>query len=481
MQSKPRVPLSVAQSNLPARRPTAEGPSGLVAPSAPVGQALLDGLDAGAPQPVGSVLDVEDNPAKQGFSERAPERPPSIALIPAGADERDRLYRCRILVVDDQPANVLVLERLLRHTGWEDLVSTTDPAEGLLRVETFAPDLILLDLHMPGIDGYEFMERISRRNGSRLPGKVIVLTADTNRAARERALTLGATDFLTKPFDLLEVVLRIRNHLATHLLQVDLRRRNDDLERRVAERTSELRATLDQLRQVHDIRRELLARLVSAQEEERRRIAAEIHDDTIQTAVAIGIRLELLGSHLADADDRAELERLRELVGQGLTGLRNLLIDLRPMALERQGIGEALREYLERWTTEGGPTLDLEDGTAAEPPLEVRTILFRIAQEALVNARKHAQASTIRIAVEESEGGFLLTVQDDGQGFDLAGSNTYVPGHLGLASMHERAAQAGGWSRVESLPGAGTTVRAWVPVSYEDGPSPEAMPGGAAA
>lgn len=430
---------------------------------------------------LGPVLDVGDNRGKQRLSERAPERRPSVALIPAEADERDRLYRCRILVVDDQPASVLILERLLRHAGWEDVVSTTDPAEGLHRVETFAPDLILLDLHMPGMHGYEFMERTAERNGSRLSAKVIVLTADTDWGARERVLALGAADFLTKPFDLLEVVLRIRNHLATHLLQVDLRRRNDDLEQRVAERTSELRATLDQLRQAHDTRRELLARLVSAQEEERRRIAAEIHDDTIQTAVAIGIRLELLGRHLADADDRAELERLRELVGQGLTGLRNVLVDLRPMELERQGIGEALREYVERWTTEGGPTFDLEDRATAEPPLDVRTILFRIAQEALVNARKHAQASTIRIAVEESDGGFLLTVQDDGRGFDLAGSNTDVPGHLGLASMHERAVQAGGWSRVESLPSAGTTVRAWIPVPDEDGPSPEAMPRGAAA
>ena len=462
MQSKPRVPLSVAQSNLSARRPTAERPSGLVTPSARVGQPRLH------------------SEANRGISEHPPEGRLSVGLVAVGADELDRLYRCRILVVDDEPANVLVLERLLRRTGWEDVVSTTDPTDGLDLAETFAPDLILLDLHMPAVDGYEFMERISRREGSRLPPKIIVLTADTNRVSRERALTLGAADFLTKPFDILEVVLRIRNHLATHLLQVDLRRRNDDLERRVAERTSELRATLDQLRQAHDTRRQLLARLVSAQEEERRRIAAEIHDDTIQTAVAIGIRLELLGRHLADAEDRAELERLRELVGQGLTGLRNLLIDLRPMALERQGIGEALREYVERWTTEGGPTFDLDDRATAEPPLEVRTILFRIAQEALVNARKHAQASTIRIAIGESDGGFLLAVKDDGQGFDVAGSNAAVPGHLGLASMHERAAQAGGWCRVESLPGAGTTVRSWIPVPDKDDPSPEAMPGGVA-
>ena len=154
------------------------------------------------------------------------------------------------------------------------------------------------------------------------------------------------------------------------------------------------------------------------------------------------------------------------MVGNALAGLRNLLVDLRPMALERSGLREALRECAERWTTDDGPAFDLQ-AAIDDPPLEVRTILFRIAQEALVNACKHAQASTVRIGVERSDGGFEVTVQDDGRGFEPAAPGMDLPGHLGLASIHERAVQAGGWSRVESAPGTGTTVRAWIPVLDE--------------
>jgi len=391
----------------------------------------------------------------------APAASPSSEVAGRGPEERSR-----ILIVDDEPANVMILERLLQRVGSYEIASTTDPLAGLNLVDAFAPDLVLLDLHMPGIDGCDFMERIPERIGERLAPKVIMLTADATSEVRERVLALGVADFLLKPFDHLEVLLRIRNHLETHRLQFDLRRRNDELEQRVAKRTADLRTTLDRLREEHDARRELLARLINAQEEERRRIAVEIHDDTLQTVVAVGMRLEMLTRRLANPEDRAGVERLRELVGNALAGLRDLLVDLRPMALERSGLREALRECAERWTTDDGPAFDLQ-AAIDDPPLEVRTILFRIAQEALVNACKHAQASTVRIGVERSDGGFEVTVQDDGRGFEPAAPGMDLPGHLGLASIHERAVQAGGWSRVESAPGTGTTVRAWIPVLDE--------------
>jgi signal transduction histidine kinase len=403
------------------------------------------------------------------------------ATATAQVGARDPEGGPRILIVDDEPASVIILERMLQRAGSYQIASTTDPIAGLDLVDSFAPDLVLLDLHMPRLDGYEFVQHIPEHNGKRLAPKVIILTADAASEVRERALALGAADFLLKPFDYLEVTLRIRNHLETHRLQVDLRRRNDDLEQRVAERTANLRTTLDRLRQEHNARRELLARLINAQEEERRRIAAEIHDDTIQTAVAVGMRLEMLARRLAKPEDQAEVERLRELVGSGLTGLRNLLIDLRPMALEHSGLREALRECAERWTTDDGPTVDLEAATE-DPPLQTRTILFRIAQEALVNACKHAQASTVQITVERSDDGFGVTVQDDGRGFDPKAAETDLHGHLGLSSIHERAEQAGGWSRVESVPGVGTTVRAWIPVSEDEEVSRvESPPAGSAA
>jgi signal transduction histidine kinase len=100
---------------------------------------------------------------------------------------------------------------------------------------------------------------------------------------------------------------------------------------------------------------------------------------------------------------------------------------------------------------------------SSEPPGEIRAILFRIAQEALANVRKHADASRVDIEVSERDGGIILHVRDDGRGFDPA-TERPVPGHLGMSAMPERAELAGGWCRVQSAPGEGTAVECWLPI-----------------
>ena len=120
-----------------------------------------------------------------------------------------------VLIVDDEPSNVLLLETLLRREGLGRVVGVTDPAEALERFVTVGPDLGLLDLMMPGIDGYELLDAIRRQTAADRFQPVIVLTADRTPAARHRALALGANDFLTKPLDLVEVMLRVTNLLET--------------------------------------------------------------------------------------------------------------------------------------------------------------------------------------------------------------------------------------------------------------------------
>jgi len=154
----------------------------------------------------------------------------------------ERLRRSRILVVDDQEANVLLLEKLLVAEGYTNVLVTTDPraAEDLWR--GFCPDLLLLDLHMPGLDGFELMARLQQQEGAGyLP--ILVLTADNTRPTRLKALAAGARDFLTKPFDQVEVLTRIRNMLEVRLLYLDLQAQNAVLEETVRERTRELRET----------------------------------------------------------------------------------------------------------------------------------------------------------------------------------------------------------------------------------------------
>ncbi len=156
----------------------------------------------------------------------------------------------RVLIVDDEIMNILVLQQMLEQWGCANVVSTTDPYQTLALYESFQPDIVLLDLIMPGLDGYALMEQFRRviSADSYLP--ILILTADTNLQSRRKALAAGAMDFLTKPFDGVELYLRMGHLLQTRFLHLQLRQQNRLLEQRVAERVEALRATEQRLRTV---------------------------------------------------------------------------------------------------------------------------------------------------------------------------------------------------------------------------------------
>src|SRR5579885_1315288 len=150
------------------------------------------------------------------------------------------LYQARILIVDDHHANVLVLERLLGNYGFVDVASTTRSNEVEQLCADLDPDLLLLDLQMPAPDGLEVMRRLRRSPSKTAEMPILVLTADHTTETKRQALAGGANDFLQKPFDAVEVILRIKNQLTTRLLQLALNTHNEMLERRVEERTTQL-------------------------------------------------------------------------------------------------------------------------------------------------------------------------------------------------------------------------------------------------
>lgn len=153
------------------------------------------------------------------------------------------LKKANILIVDDQEANIDVLEGLLEMQGYTSIKTTTDPRDVLHLVASFEPDLILLDLMMPHLSGFEVMEQLKSIVPANTFLPILVLTADATSEARQRALSGGASDFLTKPFDLIEVGLRIRNLLLTSYLMQQVQNQNQILEEKVKERTSELEKT----------------------------------------------------------------------------------------------------------------------------------------------------------------------------------------------------------------------------------------------
>jgi signal transduction histidine kinase len=150
------------------------------------------------------------------------------------------LKNANILIVDDQEANICVLEGFLDIQGYSNIKTTQDPREVVHLLASFDPDLILLDLSMPYISGFEVMKQIKSVISENTYLPILVLTADVTPSAKQRALSGGASDFLTKPFDLVEVGLRIRNLLFTSFLQQQLQNQNHVLEEKVKERTREL-------------------------------------------------------------------------------------------------------------------------------------------------------------------------------------------------------------------------------------------------
>lgn len=157
-------------------------------------------------------------------------------------DEAAFRDKAQLLLVDDQEVNLSLLERILKRAGYQHLTRTMDPTTVVSLVQTVQPDIILLDLHMPDMNGFQVMEALPTVIPADAYLPILVLTADITSEAKQQALAGGAKDFLNKPFDPVEVVLRIRNLLETRRLHLELKAQNAVLEEKVRERTRELEA-----------------------------------------------------------------------------------------------------------------------------------------------------------------------------------------------------------------------------------------------
>jgi signal transduction histidine kinase len=210
-------------------------------------------------------------------------------------------------------------------------------------------------------------------------------------------------------------------------------------------------------------RRAMLCRLIWDKEREWARIAAGIHDDTIRATAAASLRLQQLRIRLRDRVALQTLDEVEEALSVSLHRLRLLIFDFRPPGLEHGSLGAALRVSLEQMHADTGIAYRLDDKGSALVSSSTALLIYRTVREALVNVRKHARASTVAVELLEVEGGCLIRVVDDGVGYDPADVEGRAC-HLGLVLMRERAVLAGGWCRLESSPGAGTTVEFWVPL-----------------
>ena len=232
-------------------------------------------------------------------------------------------------------------------------------------------------------------------------------------------------------------------------------------------------ATLcEELRQKEALRRQLLERVITVQEEERKRIARELHDQIGQALTSLIMTLKVLEEAGSLQQARAHIGELRDVVVQILKGVRELALQLRPSVLDDLGLPAALRHYLRGYEDRFRVPVDLQIlGLDRERlPPEVETALYRIVQEALTNVARHAQAHSVSVLLEKRGASMKLIVEDDGRGFDVLqvmGSGPHE-GNLGLYGMRERASLLGGTLTIESSPGAGTTVFVEIPLQRRE-------------
>jgi PAS domain S-box-containing protein len=238
-----------------------------------------------------------------------------------------------------------------------------------------------------------------------------------------------------------------------------LRQANDQMEQRVADRTQRLKRAVDDQTAAQEHIAGLLRRVVTAQEDERGRIARNLHDQLGQRLTALRLSLERLQERLKHDGAREDAERALTLTNLIDTDIGFLSWELRPAVLEHLGLGVALPRYAREWSEHYGIELACKCDAfqAGRLTHEGAVALYRIAQEALTNVAKHAHASRVDILLETRDDGIILVVEDDGIGFDPSDATVRDRG-VGLLGMRERAALIGADIQIESQPGDGTSI-----------------------
>lgn len=257
-----------------------------------------------------------------------------------------------------------------------------------------------------------------------------------------------------------------------------LRKAHDELESRVVERTKELATANSALKQemleraeIEGQRSDLLQRVVTSQEDERRRIARDIHDKLGQRVTALRLQIESISNEIADQGrGEGSFEMLKRTAMRLDSEVSFLAWELRPAALDDLGLPEAAQAYLEDWSHNYKISSEFSlRGFESDSrlPAEVETHLYRIMQEALNNIAKHAHASTVNVLLEKKAGGVALIIEDNGAGFDPSNvvRDRKARGGLGLLGMRERALLIEGTIEIESTPGSGTTIYVRVPIA----------------
>lgn len=288
----------------------------------------------------------------------------------------------RIVVLDDDETNVLLLSRMLDRAGYQDVVTSTDPVATAEAILDHPPDLLLLDLRMPELDGYGVLERVAPLLAAPHELAVLVLTADLTTETRHRALAAGARDFVTKPFDLVELTLRVGNLLETADLHRRLREQNDRLESAVAARTDELVRLSAEL--AHEVRTPLYAIRGVAE------VLLDFED---------GLPDALRGD-IAQVDAFARLAL--ELVDRGIASARTVAGSVlpAPSAVEVATVLDDLRDVMGRTAGAADGRLHVAAGTGLPPIVTDAPRLGQVLRNLVADALGAGDEGAVSVSAE---------------------------------------------------------------------------------
>jgi len=350
-----------------------------------------------------------------------------------------------ILIVDDVSMNVEIITSQLEKRGYIALAARSGQ-EAVERAESARPDLILLDVVMPGIDGFETCRRLKQRDATRdIP--VIFMTALTATDDKIEGFRVGAVDYVTKPLNAEEVATRVDTHLKLDALRQRQAAQNRLLREEIAAREQDMRFKREE-----------------AREDERKHIARELHDELGQHLSAI--RLELSFVRMRWGADNPELREKVQSVQESIDGViglvRDLVTRLRPVVLD-MGIASALEWLVCEFQTSSEVKCELQiDEQVADLDAWQTNTVFRLVQESLTNIGRHAHARNVQVSLQRQPASYVLTVADDGRGFD---PSTIEIKSLGIQGMRERAEMLGGRLDLRTHPGDGTTIVVAFPIS----------------
>ena len=355
--------------------------------------------------------------------------------------------KVRVLLIEDDEDDYTLVRDLLREVPHVEYEVEWAPTyeEALKAIETPAHDVCLLDYRLGERNGIEFLyEAIGRKY--RVP--IIFLTGQGNLEVDMEAMKAGTVDYLVK------------GEISSPLLDRSIRY------------AIEQRKILENLRESEGQCRALSSQILAAQETERRNIAGEIHDSIGQTVTAVKFAASNAMDELRQGNTRkaeTKLESVLSMLQNAADEVRRIQMDLRPSMLEDIGIEATInwfcREFQKVYSTiQIEKKIGVEEGEIRQ---SLKITLYRIIQEAFNNIAKHSKGDRAALSLERDHNGILLTIKDNGLGFDLGEARKKFRKGMGLSSMKERAELSGGSFAIESAKGQGTTIRASWPLSGE--------------